>query len=291
MRIGGWLPPVKPLAPPATAERPRPGPGTTTHVTLVREAAWMPPLKQPPLGEQPAHRRSTIGLIRSRAILFFGVAASAGIPLVLGIADAPTGLAPGAGGPPAYAQPAPDVPSIPAPRPTAPPSPDLGGPSLDPSATTSASAPGPEHIPPIWPTTPPPSTKPPAAVDISLEAEGAQAEREGDALPRALSEASGGMVVTGLGDGPANLVRFPAVTVPETGRYRVTFHYVSAQRVRARVLVNGNVNMVQFPATGDEWGRLGAVSIEVPLSAGSNTIEFGNKVDPAPDLDRMVITR
>ncbi|HEX5542628.1 MAG TPA: hypothetical protein VFX60_13895 [Micromonospora sp.] len=300
------MPPIEPLAAPAADDLPQPG--TATRITLVREAAWIPPDTQPPLGEQPAHRRSTIGLIRSRAFLLFSIAASAGIPLVLGITGTPGGLPTGlgAGAPPAYARPAPDIPSATAhPAPGAPSlapgrgpdlepgAPGLGsGPSMPPSALPSADEPLPTAIAShVAPGRPAPITTPSMGGIITLEAEGNLAERGGSAVTRALADASGGVVVTGLGNGPENVVRFASVTVRQAGRYTITFHYVSAEQSRARVIVNGSMNMVQLPATGDKWGVLGAVSVQIPLSAGTNTIEFGNKNAPAPDLDRLVITR
>ena len=68
---------------------------------------------------------------------------------------------------------------------------------------------------------------PPSLFTTSLEAEGPAAERRGRADIRALAAASGGAVVTGIGDGSSNTVRFPQVVVPTAGRYTVTLYYVS----------------------------------------------------------------
>jgi hypothetical protein len=106
-----------------------------------------------------------------------------------------------------------------------------------------------------------------------------------------MAGASGGAVVTRIGDGSANLVRFTGVTVPTADTYTVTFHYVSDERQRASVTVNGQKEAtVNFPGTGN-WSTVGTASVRLGLAAGPNTIEFGNRTASAPDLDRIVITR
>jgi hypothetical protein len=298
LRIGGWLPPVDPPGPPPTPAEPDPDP---VHLPVT---AWFPPVRPVPLGEYPAHRRrrGVLRALRSRSYLLLGVAAAAAIPLVLALVEAPnTGLQPGigVGAPPAYANPAPAPATstgttVPAPnRPptgsptearTASPSPSPS--TLPPSRSAAPTKPG-LFLPPAVPSPAPPTTP---AGSLTLEAEGPLAERQGTAAPRELASASGGRVVTGIGAGSDNTVRFPDVTVRTSGTYTVTFHYVATQRLRARIVVNGQRHeTVQFPRTGDEWGAVGAVSVQLPLTAGSNTIEFGNASQPAPDLDRMVV--
>jgi hypothetical protein len=126
---------------------------------------------------------------------------------------------------------------------------------------------------------------------ISIEAESSAAVRSGRASVRGLAGASGGAVVTGIGDHPKNLVRFTDITVPADGTYTVTFHYVTAEPRRARVTVNwGEPTTVDFPGSGN-WDTVETMSVRLPLATGPNTIEFGNRNSWAPDLDRIVVSR
>jgi hypothetical protein len=57
------------------------------------------------------------------------------------------------------------------------------------------------------------------------------------------------------------------------------------------VTVNGGEpTSVQFPGN-DDSDAVGSVSVRLPLAAGPNTIEFGNRTGSAPDLDRIVVVR
>lgn len=317
LRIGGWLPPegqpapqaagVDPVAdPPAHAPDPRSTSPTLTaphpaasaldppvprQFRPVRAATWIPPATAPPLGEQPAHRRGKAGPAhpsRPRTALLVVLAAAASVPLVLGLASIPTG-------PDRQTLPDSAVPITPGtpPEETAPPSTATatGTPtgSSAPTLSVSGAAAGAGPVDPVTAAPSVPSAPSAVPVSISIEAEGPSAVRSGQVEPRELPAASGGMVITGIGDGAANLVRF-AVTVPQAGTYTVTFHYVATERLRARVTVGMATAVVQFPATGATWGTLGAASVKLPLAAGPNAIEFGNRNAPAPDLDRMVVT-
>lgn len=142
--------------------------------------------------------------------------------------------------------------------------------------------------PPVAPT-PPASPGDPPKLPVSVEAEGPLTERSGTAAPQPFHGASGGMVVTGVGNGPANTVRFSAA-VPSDDHYVITVHYVAAVRLKAEVIVNGNRRTVVFPASADN-GRISTVSVRLKLISGTNTISFGNPDAPAPDLDRIVIAR
>jgi hypothetical protein len=95
------------------------------------------------------------------------------------------------------------------------------------------------------------------------------------------------MVVGSIGNGSANMVRFPAVLAVTTGNYTITFHYASPERRRATITVNGRSTTLRFPATGD---AVGGLAVQVYLTSGLNIIEYGNPRDWAPELDRIVIT-
>lgn len=275
-------------------------PAHPAAVQPLPSSPWLPPVSLVRLGEHPAHRRRN-GILRSlraRTYLLFGIAVAAGIPLVLGWADlTANGVHNGlrTGLPPAYANPVsepsqrttiptPDptrTPDPPAPRPTpASPSPrpavpDPVGSAPDPSPTA-PEAPGPPTVP-LVPT-----------IYLSIEAE--DAEWYGTAAARELAGASGGTVVTGLGGGTANMVRFTNVTVPAAGTYTVTLHYVADHQMVGSLVVNGERQMLVFPASGQMPGTIGTQSVRLSLTDGVNTIEFGRWHLPVPDLDRIVIT-
>lgn len=132
----------------------------------------------------------------------------------------------------------------------------------------------------------------PVAVHLSVEAESPENERGGQTFPRSLAAASGGIVISHVGKRPANTLRFAGVTVPDAGSYTVTVYYVSPNQRQAAIAVNGQpVTTPSFPATGGNGGSVGSLSIRLPLVAGANTVEFGNAIAWAPDLDRIVVDR
>jgi len=280
LRVDRWLPPE----PTSAAARP-----------AVRVGGWIPPTSPPALGEQPAHRRGPTGVPRTyrrRTLILATVAAAASVPLVVGLASVPSGLAP-----PSDARPA----LLPT-RDTLPPevlTPSTAGATAAPARpsatapTTTSSAGAQPTVPPIRrpvPGQPATSSAGPEAVAISVEAEGPMAVRSGQTTVRELPAESGGKVVTGIGGSPANTVRFLRVNVPQAGTYTLTLHYVATQPRLGTVTVDGRPLTVGFSATADEWGTIGAVSVRVPLDAGPNSVEFGNRRAPAPDLDRIVLT-
>jgi hypothetical protein len=135
----------------------------------------------------------------------------------------------------------------------------------------------------------PPSASPPSAppgTPGAYEAEAAQ--RGGAAEVRTLPRASGGRFVGNIGDRSANFLRF-IVTAPLAGRYTVSIEYICGESRRyAYLKVNGEADWVRFGSTGG-WDKVGSMSVQVRLRAGSNTIEFGNPYAWAPDFDRIVL--
>ena len=68
-----------------------------------------------------------------------------------------------------------------------------------------------------------------------------------------------------------------------------TFAAVLATGRQATVSANGGpAQTVSFTPTGS-FAAVGAATISVPLTAGSNTIEFANPGAFAPDFDRIIV--
>ncbi|MEJ3746804.1 hypothetical protein WEI85_26405 [Actinomycetes bacterium KLBMP 9797] len=156
-----------------------------------------------------------------------------------------------------------------------------------PPPTTGVARPAnPPAKPPVIPPQAPPAAAP---VRVAREAEAAGNIDRGSVAPRRL--ASGGTVMGWIGHGRRNTLAVTGLRVPADGRYRVTVHYATAERRQASVRVNsGTWLVVDFPSTGG-WDSIGTVTVDVPLAAGDNTLEFGNAHYWAPDLDRVVVTR
>lgn len=153
-----------------------------------------------------------------------------------------------------------------------------------PSSTPPSSTPPRRN--PAGPVAPPPS--PPPQLRVVREAEASGNVRRGSTAPRRVP---GGVVIGAIGNGWRNTLTFTDLTVPASGLYRVTVHYVSAEWRRAGVELNGGPRMiVDFPPTGD-WATVGQVTVRIPLRKGANTLEFGNPYTWAPDLDRVVVVK
>lgn len=129
---------------------------------------------------------------------------------------------------------------------------------------------------------------PPRVPSASYEAESSANTLSGTAQVRSEPAASGGRVVTGLGDNPGNTLRFNGVMASRTGTYTLTIYYVSPELRRVYLEVNGvRAGSVDCGATGS--GTIGSVTVSVSLHAGRNTIQFYNVRSVAPDLDRIVL--
>jgi DUF1680 family protein len=123
---------------------------------------------------------------------------------------------------------------------------------------------------------------------ISYEAEAAT--RAGQAAVRSSAGASGGALVGYVGNGTANYVRFTNVTAARAGSHTVTIYYASGAARSVTLTVNGTAGpTVSTPSTGG-WDTVGSVTATVTLAAGSNTIQLGNAIGWAPDLDRIVVS-
>jgi hypothetical protein len=126
---------------------------------------------------------------------------------------------------------------------------------------------------------------PPAAT--SYEAESAANTLAGGAVVTACSTCSGGAKVGYVGSG--GTVTFTNVTAPVAGTYQVTIAYLDGSGRQADVSVNGGpAQLLQFTSTGS-FSTVGTMTVPLPLSAGTNTIEFSNPSAYAPDFDRIIV--
>lgn len=157
-------------------------------------------------------------------------------------------------------------------RPSPPPGPTA---SATPSPTPSAPPVGVTPIP-----TPPPS---------AYEAEAPEHARGTGVTIRNQSGASGGRVVGNVGNQAAATLRFNGVRALSGGRYTLTIYYLSGASRSASIRINNGVpTMLAFTSTGG-FDRVGSRTFNVDLVAGTNTIEFGNPTNWAPDFDRIVV--
>jgi hypothetical protein len=170
------------------------------------------------------------------------------------------------------------------------------GTTPDPSVPLPTPAPA---TPPVPPPTEPPATvppdggarkPPPARIIIpvrNIEAESSDNTLNGTARIHNVGNASGGHTIGNLGRGGGNSLRFNGINVPQTGTYTLTIFYISGDGDRAAAVnVNGILNTVTFPSTGD-WDTIGSLTTRISLRAGNNTITFLNAVNAAPDFDRI----
>ena len=131
------------------------------------------------------------------------------------------------------------------------------------------------------------ASPPPSAT--SYEAEAAGNTLAGGAVVASCTTCSGGKKVGFIGSG--GTLTFNGVTAPSAGTYQVTIAYLdgSATGRQAQISVDGGApQTVSFTPTGS-FSTVGTMTVPLQLTAGSNTIEFGNPSDFAPDFDRIVV--
>jgi hypothetical protein len=106
------------------------------------------------------------------------------------------------------------------------------------------------------------------------------------------SNFSAGAYVTGVGFGATNALQFNQVAAPLSGFYEVDIYYASSVNRTAQVSVNGGTaTNLSFAATGSDTGNVGVLPVYLPLSAGNNTLTFGNLTNLSPNFDRIVVSR
>lgn len=103
--------------------------------------------------------------------------------------------------------------------------------------------------------------------------------------------ASGGMTICNVGGHASNYAEWKEVFSEKGGAYRMTIHYVPAERRereisdrRLTVSVNGN----QVELDGLETDRskgVATVALTVTLRPGYNVVRMGSRLTWTPDLD------
>jgi hypothetical protein len=137
------------------------------------------------------------------------------------------------------------------------------------------------------PVTPP--THPPIRA-FSVEAESAANTLSGATRIRSVAEASGGQAIGFLGGGTANTLRFNNVVVPAAGTYTLTVFYLSGEERSARIDLNADRTGVVTFASGGDVNTVASLALRVDLVAGANAITFSNRIERAPDIDRIIIS-
>jgi alpha-galactosidase len=96
--------------------------------------------------------------------------------------------------------------------------------------------------------------------------------------------------VTGIGPGAANTLQFNQVAAPSNAVYQVMLYYACSAAHTAQIGVNGGAPItVSFPASGGNTTVAG-IPAYLRLAAGTNTLLFSNATEPAPNLDKMVVS-
>lgn len=129
------------------------------------------------------------------------------------------------------------------------------------------------------------ATPPPAATPY--EAESPANTLAGGAVLQTCSTCSGGQKVGFAGNG--GTLTFNGVTATSSGTYQVTIAYCSGDPRPAMVSVNGGTpQALSFPSTGS-FSTVGTMTVPLPLTAGTNKIEFGDPTAYTPDFDRIIV--
>jgi hypothetical protein len=100
-----------------------------------------------------------------------------------------------------------------------------------------------------------------------------------------------GKCVTNVGEG--NSLTFTHVKAGESEKTKVIFLYLTGVARSADIMVNGSRPVaVRFPATSsdpEDFTKVGAVTVELRLSAGTNSITVMNQNAAAPDFDSILV--
>jgi Alpha galactosidase A/Concanavalin A-like lectin/glucanases superfamily/Alpha galactosidase C-terminal beta sandwich domain/Alpha-galactosidase, CBM13 domain len=102
---------------------------------------------------------------------------------------------------------------------------------------------------------------------------------------------SSGAYVTGVGFGATNAFQFNQVAAPSNGLYEVDIYYACGADRTAQLSVNGGTTTnLSFAATGGDTNQVGVMPVYLQLSAGENTLTFGNLTNLAPNFDKIVVS-
>jgi alpha-galactosidase len=100
---------------------------------------------------------------------------------------------------------------------------------------------------------------------------------------------SGGSSAGNIG-GAGSTVTFTNVTVPSAGTYEMEIDYMTSGPRSFFISVNGGSNS-ELDLNGSSFGLPVSTVVPVTLQTGTNTIQFGNPTNYAPNLDRIAISK
>ena len=104
------------------------------------------------------------------------------------------------------------------------------------------------------------------------------------------SACSGGCKAGWLGRSADNYLEWRDVNVSQSGRYRLTFGYVSGENRTMQLSVNGSPTQTLSSLNSGGWDRVGSRAVTVRLNAGTNVIRLSNASAWMPDIDYMRVT-
>ncbi len=102
---------------------------------------------------------------------------------------------------------------------------------------------------------------------------------------------SGGAYVGYVGGGADNAVTFRNVYVEKEGTYPLRIYYISGETRSLKIDINGRYATTRngLYANQNDWSGIAAVTVDVSLKAGENTIRLYNDQSFAPSIDRIAI--
>jgi len=144
--------------------------------------------------------------------------------------------------------------------------------------------------------TTPTINQPPFAVTIEAESGSPTVILAGSAASQPDEQASGGQIVTGLGNLGAGAepgtMRVGGVSLPSAGTYLISIYFANLgdhSQTHAVLTVTGaEPKTVMFAGSKK---CCGVRSVEIPLSSGAHVITIANPTGPAPSIDKIVIRR
>ena len=134
-----------------------------------------------------------------------------------------------------------------------------------------------------------PVTTPAAGGPTGYEAEAPGNTLTGNASVADCTGCSGGKKIGNLGG--TGTVTVNGVTAPKDGTYLMKLDYVDGDSSRPAVItVDGTSFQLPLAGTNDNnWGAAQSVTVPVHLTAGANTIAFGNPTDYVSDIDKITV--
>jgi len=108
----------------------------------------------------------------------------------------------------------------------------------------------------------------------------------GSAVVATCAVCASGQKVGYIGNNSGTLT-FQSVPVNTAGTYRLAISYLAGEARNMTVRVNGGSAInVAFASSGG-WDQKATQTVDIPLAAGSNTLQFSNPTGWAPDIDQV----